>query len=39
VGVAYDSTSGKPGKTGWWNPFSDEVAANGSSEFQKAIPG
>ncbi len=39
VGVAYDSTSGKPGNTGWWNPFSDTVAGHGTSEFQKDIPG
>lgn len=37
--IAYNSTSGKAGLTGWWNPFTDEVYAHSSPQFNKDIPG
>jgi|ERR1051326_279477 hypothetical protein len=33
LGIARPSGSDKTSLTGWWNPFTDEVYPNGSSEF------
>lgn len=38
LGIKYHGDKGAAGLTGWWNPISDNVAANGSLEFAKDIP-
>jgi hypothetical protein len=38
LGIKYHGDKGAAGLTGWWNPISDIVAANGSLEFAKDIP-
>ena len=38
-GIGYANASGKPGLTGWWNPFTDAAISNGSRGFSAKIPG
>jgi hypothetical protein len=38
LGINYHGDKAAAGLTGWWNPFKDKVAENGTPEFSKEIP-
>jgi hypothetical protein len=39
LGIKRPDPAGPAGLTGWWNPLTDEVYGNGTTEFNKSIPG